>query len=93
MKYEDYETLAKDVTADTALDVVRSMLEKAQTDAVDYDAEIAALNDKITESNNKYKDLQVDYIKKFTSESADDAESKENEVDVDAEIEDIMKNI
>lgn len=93
MKYEDYEALAKDVTADTALDVVRSMLEKAQTDAVEYDAEIAALNDKITESNNKYKDLQVDYIKKFTSESAEDAESKENEVDVDAEIEDIMKNI
>lgn len=93
MKYEDYEALAKDVTADTALDVVRSMLEKAQTDAVEYDAEITALNDKITESDNKYKDLQVDYIKKFTSESAEDTETKEDEVDVDTEIEDIMKNI
>lgn len=93
MKYEDYEALAKDVTADTALDVVRSMLEKAQTDAVEYDAEITALNDKITESDNKYKDLQVDYIKKFTSESAEDTESKEDEVDIDAEIEDIMKKI
>lgn len=92
MKYEDYEALAKDVTADTALDVVRSMLEKAQTDAVEYDAEIATLNDKITESDNKYKDLQVDYIKKFTSESAED-ESNDDEVDIDAEIEDIMKNI
>lgn len=92
MKYTDYEALAKDVTADNAVDVVRSMLEKAQQDSVAYDAEIAALNEKITESDSKYKDLQVDYIKRFTSESKEE-ESTADEIDLDAEIEDIMKNI
>lgn len=92
MKYADYEALAKDVTADNAVDVVRSMLEKAQQDSVAYDAEIAALNEKITESDSKYKDLQVDYIKRFTSESKEE-ESTADEIDLDAEIEDIMKNI
>lgn len=92
MKYAEYEALAKDVTADNALDTVRAMLEKAQTDAIEYDTEIAALNDKITESDNKYKDLQVDYIKRFTSESKEE-ESTADEIDLDAEIEDIMKNI
>ncbi len=92
MKYAEYEALAKDVTADNAVDVVRSMLEKAQQDSVAYDAEITALNEKITESDNKYKDLQVDYIKRFTSESKEE-ENTEDEIDLDAEIEDIMKNI
>lgn len=92
MKYAEYEALAKDVTADNAVDVVRSMLEKAQQDSLAYDAEITALNEKITESDNKYKDLQVDYIKRFTSESKEE-ENAEDEIDIDAEIEDIMKNI
>lgn len=93
MKYEDYEAIATNVSADNAVDVVRSMLEKAQTDAVEYDAEIADLNNKLTESENKYKALQVDYIQKFTSNSAEDKNEEDEEENVEEAIEAILSEM
>lgn len=87
MKYEDYEAIAGGVTAENAADIVRAMLEKLKTDIVEVDAEIADYKGKLESANEKYKDLQVDYIKKFTSSSAeiddvsdDDPDEIENEI-------------
>ena len=34
MKYEEYEAIAKDLNADNALDIVKSLLEKAKSDSL-----------------------------------------------------------
>ena len=80
-------------TAENALDVVMQLLEKAKTDSVEYDAEIADMSKKLEDSENKYKALQVDYIQKFTNSSSDVVEEEDDEDAVEKEIEDIMKDI
>ena len=69
------------------------LLEKAKTDSVEYDAEIADMSKKLEDSENKYKALQVDYIQKFTNSSSDVVEEGDDEDAVEKEIEDIMKDI
>lgn len=93
MKYEDYEAIGSGVTAENALETVMKMLEKAKTDSVEYDAEIADLSKKLEDSENKYKALQVDYIQKFTSSSSEEVEEVDEDVSVETEIENIMKAI
>lgn len=95
MKYEVYETMAKEITAENALDVCKNMLEQAKSDAVAYDAEIKKLTDEIADGKAKYNDLQVDYIRRFTTASAPDDGSKAPEEmtdeQADAEIENALK--
>ena len=93
MKYTDYEAIGSTETAENALDVVMQLLEKAKTDSVEYDAEIADMRKKLEDSENKYKALQVDYIQKFTNSSSDVVEEGDDEDAVEKEIEDIMKEI
>ena len=93
MKYADYEGIGSTATAENALDVVMQLLEKAKADSVEYDAEIADMNKKLEDSENKYKSLQVDYIQKFTNSSSDVVEEGDDEDAVEKEIEDIMKEI
>ena len=93
MKYADYETIGSTATAENALDVVMQLLEKAKTDSVEYDAEIAEMSKKLEDSETKYKALQVDYIQKFTNSSSDVVEEVDDEDAVEKEIEDIMKEI
>lgn len=93
MKYTDYEAIGSTATAENALDVVMQLLEKAKTDSVEYDAEIADLSKKLEDSDNKYKALQVDYIQKFTSSSSEEVEEVDEDVSVETEIENIMKEI
>lgn len=93
MKYEDYEAIGSGATAENALETVMKMLEKAKVDAVEYDAEIADLSKKLEDSENKYKALQVDYIQKFTSSSSEEVEEVDEDVSVETEIENIMKEI
>lgn len=85
MKYEEYAEIAKDVTIDTALQTVQALLEKAKTDAVEHDAEIAKLTEEIESGKAKYNDLQVDYIRRFTTQSK--AEEKDDEEDEAAKFE------
>ena len=93
MKYTDYEVIGSTATAENALDVVMQLLEKAKTDSVEYDAEIADMSKKLEDSETKYKALQVDYIQKFTNSSSDVVEEGDDEDAVEKEIEDIMKEI
>ena len=93
MKYNDYEAIGSTATAENALDVVMQLLEKAKTDSVEYDAEIADMSKKLEDSETKYKALQVDYIQKFTNSSSDVVEEGDDEDAVEKEIEDIMKEI
>ena len=93
MKYTDYEAIVSTATAENALDVVMQLLEKAKTDSVEYDAEIADMSKKLEDSETKYKALQVDYIQKFTNSSSDVVEEGDDEDAVEKEIEDIMKEI
>ena len=93
MKYTDYEAIGSTATEENALDVVMQLLEKAKTDSVEYDAEIADMSKKLEDSENKYKALQVDYIQKFTNSSSDVVEEGDDEDAVEKEIEDIMKEI
>lgn len=93
MKYEDYEAIGSGATAENALETVMKMLEKAKTDSVEYDTEIADLSKKLEDSENKYKALQVDYIQKFTSSSSEEVEEVDEDVSVETEIENIMKEI
>lgn len=93
MKYADYEAIGSTATAENALDVVMQLLEKAKTDSVEYDAEIADMSKKLEDSETKYKALQVDYIQKFTNSSSDIVEEVDDEDAVEKEIEDIMKEI
>ena len=93
MKYTDYEDIGSTATPEKALDVVMQLLEKAKTDSVEYDAEIADMSKKLEDSENKYKALQVDYIQKFTNSSSDVVEEVDDEDAVEKEIEDIMKEI
>ena len=93
MKYTDYEAIGSTATAETALDVVMQLLEKAKTDSVEYDAEIADMSKKLEDSETKYKALQVDYIQKFTNSSSDVVEEGDDEDAAEKEIEDIMKEI
>ena len=92
MKYEAYEDIARDVTADTALDTVKALLDLARTDSVETDAKITELTQQVEDGKAKYADLQVDYIKKFTSSSAEDEVKDEEEADEEVEkaIEDML---
>ena len=94
MKYEDYEELTKDLTADNAVDIVRSMLEKLKSDVIETEAATATYEEKLSDMNDKYKSLQVDYIQKFTSQAGGVEEEEEEEDETEAvekEIEEMLK--
>ena len=92
MKYEDYEELTKDLTADNALDIVRSMLEKVKSDAMETEAATTTYGEKLSAMNDKYKALQVDYIQKFTSQSGVVEVDEEDETEaIEKEIENMLK--
>lgn len=94
MKYEDYEALTADLSADNAVDVVRQIMEQLKLDMVADEAIVAELNSKLEAMNDKYKALQIDYIQKFTSATGEETvDNDEDEIDVESEIEEIMKNI
>ena len=75
MKYEDYENIAKGLTAENAPDIVSQMLEniKADTESID------ALTKSNAEKDAKIRDLQDTNIKLFLSQTgkADDGPSEE----------------
>lgn len=79
MKFETYAELAKDLNAENAVSKVQAMLEQARTDSVEHDAEMAELQKQISEVNDKYRDLQIEYIKKYTTEAVVDGNKKEEE--------------
>ena len=92
MKYEDYEELAKDLTPDNAVDIVRSMLEKVKSDAMETEALTTTYEGKLADVNDKYKSLQVDYIQKFTSQAGGVEVEEEDETEaVEKEIEEMLK--
>ena len=92
MKYEDYEELTKDLTPDNAVDIVRSMLEKVKSDVIETEAATTAYEGKLSDMNDKYKSLQVDYIQKFTSQAGGVEEEEEDETEaVEKEIEEMLK--
>lgn len=92
MKYEDYEELAKDLTADNAVDIVRSMLEKVKSDAMETEASTTTYEEKLSAMNDKYKTLQVDYIQKFTSQAGGvEVEEEDKTEAIDKEIEEMLK--
>lgn len=92
MKYEDYEALTKDLTAENAVDIVRGMLEKVKSDAIETEAETTTYEEKLSDMNDKYKSLQVDYIQKFTSQTgAPDVEEVDETEAVEKEIEEMLK--
>lgn len=101
MKFEDYSKVAEDLNAENALEKCKALIEQARTDSVEYDAEIAEMKKQIAEVNDKYRDLQVEYIKKYTTSASEDGNKKEPEQDEDtasdediaAEAADIMKGV
>lgn len=74
MNYEEYEAIAREVNADNALDVVKTMLEKAKHDSLAYEAEKVAISQELETTKQKYKDLQVDYIQHFVGATSNDGE-------------------
>lgn len=91
MKYTDYEAIANEVTAETALETVQKLLDQARTDSVETDSEIADLTNQLNEMKSKYNDLQVDYIKKLTSQPGEVEDEEDEESDINDEIEKILK--
>ena len=79
MDYNKYKEIAKDVTIDTALPVVQALLEQAQADAVEHDAKVKELTQQVEDAKGKYNDLQVDYIRRFTTASKADDEVNDPE--------------
>lgn len=78
MKYEDYENIAKTLTAENAPDVVKQMLENIKADTIEFES-MAKAN---AEKDKKILDLQDTNIKLFlssTSGKADDDSSKSEE--------------
>lgn len=75
MKYEEYEAIAKTLTAENAPDVVKQMLDgiKADTESIE------ALTKSNSEMDKKIRDLQDTNIKLFLSQTgkADDSPSEE----------------
>jgi hypothetical protein len=67
MKYEEYTAIAKDLTAENALDVVANLLAKAKEDSVAQEAKDTETAGKLAEVEQKYKDLKVDYIQLYTT--------------------------
>lgn len=78
MKYEEYEAIAKDLTADNALDKVKEMLEKAKSDSLTDEAEKVTIAEELGQTKQKYKDLQVDYIQRFIGAAGNDGESEDD---------------
>lgn len=83
MKYEEYESIAKDLNADNALDIVKSLLEKAKSDSLTDEALRVTMTEELEQTKQKYKDLQVDYIQHFIGapgkedgESMDDLQAR-----------------
>ena len=91
MKYEDYEAIANSVTADTALETVQALLGKAKEDSITDEAEKADLSNQLDEMKTKYNDLQVDYIRKLTSQAGTVEADEDEDANVDDEIEKILK--
>lgn len=93
MKYEDYEAIARTLTAENAPDVVKQLLDNIKTDT----ESINALMQSNTEKDTKIRDLQDTNIKLFLSQTgkADDEpdeDSAEKEMAlVDNEIESVLK--
>lgn len=94
MKYEDYEGMTAELTADNALETITAMLEKLKTDIMENDASVEASAQAYAELEQKYKELQVEYIKKFTSESSEAEPEETEEVDtIEEAIEAIIEAI
>lgn len=79
MKYEEYAAIAKDLTADNALDVVANLLAKAKEDAVAQEARDAETAGKMEEIEQKYKDLKVDYIHLYNTGKVAGAPAEDEE--------------
>lgn len=75
MKYEDYEKIAKGLTAENAPDIVKQLLDNIKVDTESVEA-LTKSND---EKDQKIRDLQDTNIKLFLSQTgkADDAPSDE----------------
>ena len=82
INYNDYEEIAKDVTAENALDVITTMLAKAK---VASEAEVTDLKDQLQKSKDKYDELRVDYIHKFIGNSAHAEDLHDEEAEREAE--------
>ena len=91
MKYTDYEAIANEVTTETALETVQKLLDQARTDSVETDTEIADLTNQLNEMKSKYNDLQVDYIKKLTSQLGEVEDEEDEDSNINDEIEKILK--
>ena len=92
MKYEDYEELTKELTTDNAIDIVRSMLEKVKSDAMETEAATTEYEARLSAMSDKYKALQVDYIQKFTSQAGEVEVKEEDETEaIEKEIENMLK--
>ena len=85
INYNDYEEIAKDVTAENALDVITTMLAKAKEDSVASEAEVTDLKDQLKKSKDKYDELRVDYIDKFIGNSAQAEDLHDEEAEREAE--------
>ena len=98
MKYEEYEAIAKDLNADNALDIVKSLLEKAKSDSLTDEALRVTMTEELEQTKQKYKDLQVDYIQHFIGAAGNDGESeddmqKKSEEELQAALEILKSNM
>ena len=94
MKYEEYESIAKGLTAENSPDIVKQLLDGIKTDLESIDV-LAKSNE---EKEAKIRDLQDTNIKLFLSQTgkADDAPSDEDVAEeehkaVETEIDNILK--
>lgn len=95
MKYEEYEAIAKTLTAENAPDIVKQMLEGIKADTTAFES-MAQTN---AEMDKKIRDLQDTNIKLFLSQTgkADDdapdeeALAEERQKAVETEIDAILK--
>lgn len=89
MTYNEYEAIAKTITADNAPLVMEQILKEIKTDT----ETIESLTTSKAELESKVRDLQDTNIKLFLSQSTTpDPETPENEdAEVEAEIEKMLK--
>ena len=95
MKYEEYEAIAKTLTAENAPDVVRQMLDGIKVDTTAFESMVKTNE----ELDKKVRDLQDTNIRLFLSQTgkADDDSPSEEELaakeqeTVDHEIESLLK--
>lgn len=90
MDYAKYKTIAAEVNADNALETVQKLLEQAQADSVETAANIASLTEQINEGKAKYNDLQVDYIRRFTTQGTPDDSLEDTDELTQEQIEELI---